>query len=70
MVKDEEIFPIDTVVRIKSTGEFALIKKVSYLRDETKYQFLNYLAVIEGRGEGTYALYHDDIELEAWPLSM
>lgn len=58
-----EIYPLDTVVRIKKTGELAVIRKHTILKDE----FLHYLGVIEGRGDGLWALYHDDIELECLP---
>lgn len=62
--KDDEIWPIGTVVRIKKTGQFALIKDYGFVKDGKG--FLNYYGEIEGR-EGQYALYHDDIELEALP---
>lgn len=62
---ESKLFEVDTVVRIKKTGQFAIIKQVSYLKD--KKNFLNYLGVIEGRGDGLYALYHDDLELECLP---
>lgn len=59
--KDDEIYPIGTVVRIEATGQFALIRDYTF-----QYQgkgFLNYLAEIEGR-DGLYAVYHEDVELE------
>lgn len=62
--KDNEIWPLETVVRIKKTGQFAIIKEQAF-----QFQgkgFLNYLGEIEGR-DGLYALYHDDIELEELP---
>jgi hypothetical protein len=65
---ERKIYPLETVVRIKKTGQFAIIKQVSFLKDEKN--FLNYLGIIEGRGDGLYALYHDDIELECLPPSM
>jgi hypothetical protein len=58
-------FPVDTVVRLKKTGEFAIIKRVAFLNDEKS--FLHYEGTIEGRGKGLYALYPDDIELECLP---
>lgn len=64
--KDDEVYPVETVVRIKKTGEFAIIKSRTFQKDGRG--FLNYLAQIDGRGEGDlYALYHDDIELEHLP---
>jgi len=67
MVKDEEVYPIGTIVRLKKTGQFAIIKQRSFLRDEKS--FLNYLGQIEGRGEGLYAIFHEDVELEVLPQS-
>lgn len=55
---------IDSVVRIKKTGQFAIIKSIAFLLD--KKSFLHYTGEIEGR-EGQYALYHKDIELECLP---
>ncbi len=52
----------------KKTGEFAMIKDYTYLKDGKG--FLNYLAIIEGRGENDlYCLLHDEVELEALPNS-
>jgi hypothetical protein len=65
MPREEEIYAVGTVVRIKMTGQFALITDLSYLKD--KKNFLNYYGLIEGRGDGHYALYHDDLELESLP---
>lgn len=65
MVRDEDTYPIDTVVRIRKTGQFAMIKDRCFLKDGKN--FLNYLGIIEGRGEGLYAIYHEDVELEALP---
>jgi hypothetical protein len=61
----DKIFPLDTVVRIKKTGEFAVIKSQAFLNDGKN--FLHYLGVIEGRGDGLWALFHDDLELECLP---
>ena len=63
--KDHEAYPDETVVRIKKTGEFAIIKRRAFLKDGKG--FLHYEAEIEGRKPGHYALYHDDIDVEAWP---
>lgn len=68
MVKDEDVYPIDTVVRIKKTGEFAMVKKHGWLRPERREHFLHYLAIIEGREDGLYALYHEEVDLEALPM--
>lgn len=64
--RDNEVYPVDTVVRLKKTGQFALIKSHTFLRDGKG--FLNYLAEIEGRS-GIFALYHDDLEFECAPNS-
>jgi len=64
-MKISDVYPIDTVVRLKKTGQFAIIKSLNLL-NKSQYGFLNYLGEIEGR-RGQYALYHDDIELEALP---
>jgi hypothetical protein len=57
-------YPPDTIVRLKKTGEFAIIKSLTFLKDGKN--FLNYLGEIEGRPSGNYALYHNEIEFE-WP---
>jgi hypothetical protein len=64
--KDDEVYPVDCVVRWKRTGQFALIKGHTFLRDGKG--FLNYLGEIEGR-KGMFALYHDDIEIECLPTT-
>jgi hypothetical protein len=63
--KDHEVYPIGTVVRLKRTGEFARITDHGFQHGGRG--FLNYIGIIEGRGDGRYALYHDDLELEALP---
>lgn len=45
-----------------------MIKEHGWLRPELNKHFLHYLAIIEGRGDGLYALYHGDVELEVLPL--
>ena len=65
MVRDEDTYPIDTVVRLKKTGQFAIIKDKTFLFQEKN--FLHYLGQIEGKGEGLYCLLHDEIELEVLP---
>jgi hypothetical protein len=63
--KDEDVYPKETVVRIKKTGELALIKDYNFQMNGKG--FLNYYGQIEGRGDGLYALYHGDLDLEALP---
>lgn len=64
--KDNEAYPVGSVVRIKKTGQFAVIRDRTFLKDGKG--FLNYLANLEDKGDGKlYALYHDDIELEHLP---
>jgi hypothetical protein len=67
-MNDADVFPAGTVVRIKKTNEFALIKKIQWLRPESAKHFLHYEAEIEGK-IGIYALYHQDLELECLPIS-
>lgn len=67
-MRDEEIYLPGTVVRLKKTGEFAIVRQVFFLRPELRYGFLHYLAEIEGRRPGQYAIYHQDVELEVAPL--
>ena len=66
MISDSEVYPIDTIVRLKDTGEFARITGHNWLRPETNQHFLNYYAELEGK-EGVFAIYHHDCELEALP---
>lgn len=61
---DKEVYPEGTVVRIKRTGEFAIIRDHIYLSEGRN--FLNYLAEIEGQ-KGLFALYHDAVELDHRP---
>ena len=54
--------PTGTVVRLKKTGEFAVI--IGHNRMQQRLDtFLNYYVEIEGR-PGTWAAYDDDFELE------
>lgn len=62
--KDDQVYPIDTVVRIKKTGEFAKITGHNWQKDGKG--FLNYYGEIEHR-RGMYALYHGDIDVEVLP---
>jgi hypothetical protein len=62
--KDNEVFPVDSVVRLKETGQFAIIKRQSFQMNGQG--FLNYEGEIEGRN-GLYCLIHDRIELECLP---
>lgn len=68
MVKDDQVYPLDTVVRLKKTGQFALIRSRTFLSPGEK-NFLHYLAIIEDRGEGQYCIFHEDVELECLPKS-
>jgi len=61
----DEVYPVGTVVRLKKTGQFALITDVAFLTDNKT--FLNYLGHIEGRGDGKYAIFHQDVDLEVLP---
>lgn len=63
--KDNEVYPKGTVVRLKKTGQFAIIKDIVF--QYNNQNFLHYEGPIEGRGEGHYAMYHQDIELECLP---
>lgn len=65
MVRDEDTYPEETVVRIIKTGQFALIKRKTFLKDGKG--FLHYLAHIDGKGEGLYRVSHQEIELENLP---
>ena len=65
--KDSEVYPVDSVVRLKETGQFAIIRKQSFQMNERG--FLNYLGEIEGR-EGLYCLIHDRLELECRPTEV
>jgi hypothetical protein len=49
-----DVYPIDTVVRLKKTGQFAIITSHNLL-NKSEFGFLNYLGEIEGR-KGPYAL--------------
>jgi hypothetical protein len=66
--KDDEAWLVGTVVRIKKTGEFAIVASKAFLTDNTR-NFLHYEGPIDGRGEGHYVFYHDDVELESLPFS-
>jgi hypothetical protein len=47
--RDEDAYKADTIVRLKKTGQFAIIKRPTFLKDGKG--FLHYLGVIEGRGD-------------------
>ncbi|HEY8937139.1 MAG TPA: hypothetical protein VIM65_18060 [Cyclobacteriaceae bacterium] len=64
--KDDEAYPVGTVVRLKKTGQLALIKDKAFVYDGKN--FLHYDAEIEGR-KGIYAIYHGDVELECLPIT-
>jgi len=61
-------FPVDTVVRLRKTNQFALIKEQVFLMNHAD-GFLHYMIEIEGR-PGLYAGYDDDFELECLPIDM
>lgn len=66
MALGDNLFKPGTIVRLKKTGEFARIKNVVCLKDQTS--FLHYEGEIEGREEGAlWAMYPGDIELECLP---
>jgi len=56
-------YPVDTIVRLKRTSEFAIIRNQTFLQG---HYFLNYLVEIEGK-KGLYCAFHYDIELEHLP---
>jgi len=62
-MQSKDIFPLDTVVRLKKTGELAIIRKHTVLKEE----FLHYLGVIESRGDALWALSHHEVDLECLP---
>ena len=66
MVRVKDVYPLDTVVRLKKTGQFAIIKQHTFLNSEN---FLNYLGIIDGRGDDLYCIFHQDVDLEVLPTS-
>jgi hypothetical protein len=64
MTKGEDAYSVGTIVRIRKTGQFAIIRKKIFLKEGMN--FLHYLGEIEGR-EGLYSLYHEDVDLESLP---
>jgi hypothetical protein len=64
-MKDEDAYPLDTVLRWKKTGEFVLVKKKGFQKDGRG--FLHYLCQIDGKGPELYAIYHDEVDLECLP---
>jgi len=65
-IADDQIYPIETVVRWKRTGEFGLVKSYTFQHDNKG--FMNYLVEVEGR-EGLYCWFHDDVDLECLPTN-
>jgi hypothetical protein len=61
----EEVYPLDTIVRIRKTGLFARITFQTFLCDKRTFQ--HYLAEVEGK-EGNYCIFHQDVELECLPV--
>jgi hypothetical protein len=62
--RDEDAYPVGTIVRLKKNGQLAKIVDRGFLMGGKN--FLHYLGEIEGR-PGRYALYHDDLELVSLP---
>ena len=61
-MKDEEVYPVDKVVRLKRRmNEFALIKVCAFVKNGRNFQ--HYLAETKDR-KGLYDIYHQEIELE------
>lgn len=67
--KDEEVWPLDTIVRLKKTHEFARIIDHAWLRPEIPKYFLHYRIEIEDRG-GPWCLIHDEADLECLPMTV
>lgn len=67
--QDDQLYPVNTIVRLKKTGEFARITDQTF---QFKGRgFLHYLGEIEGRQAGAkWCLFHDEVELEALPESV
>jgi hypothetical protein len=66
---DDEIYPINTVVREIKTGVFCVIKDQVF-QSPAGRNFLHYLAHKEGfeyRPNQYHVLYHEDIDLESLP---
>lgn len=62
--KDNELLPIDTVVKIiagTNKGKKARIKQYTFVSGDKG--FLNYLCYIQGKGKDLYAVYQDDLEI-------
>jgi hypothetical protein len=64
-MRDEDAYPIGTVVIWLKTGERAIIRKKGFQKDERG--FLHYLGEFEDR-PGLFALYHDEVMLDCLPL--
>ena len=63
-ISENEIYPIESVVRLKRTNEFAIIKKYTFQNGGKG--FLNYLVQVEDR-QGLYCWFHYDIDLGHLP---
>lgn len=64
MTKGEDTYSVGTIVRIRKTGEFAIIRKRLFLKESKK--FFHYIGQIEGT-DRLRSLYHEDLELESLP---
>ena len=63
-IKDSDVYPVGTVIRIKRTNEFAIIRTHTF--QHLGKGFLNYLVEIEDK-QGLYCAFHHDIDLEHLP---
>jgi hypothetical protein len=63
-IPENEIYLIDTVVRLNRTNEFGIIKKYTFQHEQKG--FLNYLVQVEDK-DGLYFWFHYDIDLECLP---
>ena len=58
-IKDSDVYPVGTVIRIKRTNEFAIIRNHTFQKDGKG--FLNYLCEILVRKQhALYCMFHDD----------
>jgi hypothetical protein len=63
-------YPVNTIVRLRWTGEFARIVSLGLIMNRPE-SFLNYYVEIEGRQpDSLWAMYEGDFELECLPLEL
>jgi hypothetical protein len=60
--------PVDSIVRLKKTGEFARIVGKNQLQNRPE-SFLNYYMIIENKS-GIWCAFDDTIELECLPTEL